>query len=56
MICLDVQATGSWCHVFHIICFALGKVLMELVLGRLGIFDMGGFKPSANQWLEWVLP
>ncbi len=42
MICLDVQATGSWCHVFHIICFAFGNDLMELVLGKLVIFDMGG--------------
>jgi len=56
MICLDVQATWSWCHVFHIMCFALGEVLMELVPGKLGIYDMGGLDPSANQWLELVLP
>jgi hypothetical protein len=37
-------------------CFALGKVLMELVSNKLGIFDMGGLDPNANQWLEWVLP
>jgi hypothetical protein len=48
MICLDVQATGSWCHVFHIKCFALGKFLMELVLSMFGIFDVGGFNPTAN--------
>jgi hypothetical protein len=41
---------------FCIMRFALGKVLMELVLGKLGIYDMGGLDPSANQWLEWVLP
>ncbi|CAM6066044.1 unnamed protein product [Sphagnum tenellum] len=34
--------------------FCFGKVLMELISGKLGI--SGGMDPSANQWLEWALP
>jgi hypothetical protein len=47
------------CFTYHVFCFGKsldGASIKQAWHSKLGIFDMGGLDPNANQWLEWVLP